>query len=113
MPITFSEGVVKGRIDLQNFRCSHINERARLFGLYPQKGTISVGADADICIWDADKDVTITQDILHHDTDYTPFEGLQVTGWPFITISRGKIVWENGKVKCEAGWGKFPCTRSI
>ena len=68
---------------------------------------VSVGADADICIWDADKDVTITQDILHHDTDYTPFEGLQVKGWPFITITRGKIVWENGKVKCEAGWGKF------
>ena len=107
MPITFSEGVVKGRIDLQTFVAVTSTNAARLFGLYPKKGTISVGADADICIWDAEKDVTITQDILHHDTDYTPFEGLQVTGWPFITISRGKIVWENGDVRCEAGWGNF------
>ena len=92
---------------MQPFVAVTSTNAARLFGLYPKKGTISVGADADICIWDAEKDVTITQDILHHDTDYTPFEGLQITGWPFITISRGKIVWENGDVRCEAGWGNF------
>ena len=107
MPITFSEGVSKGRIDLQTFVAQTSTNAARLFGLYPKKGTISVGADADICIWDAQKEVTITQDILHHDTDYTPYEGLQVQGWPAATITRGKLVWNDGVETCEPGWVKF------
>ncbi len=107
MPITFSEGVSKGRIDIQKFVALTSTNAARLFGLYPKKGTISVGADADICIWDPNREVTITQEILHHETDYTPYEGLEVVGWPAITISRGKIVWNEGDVYCEPGWGKF------
>ena len=99
--------VSKGRIDLQTFVAQTSTNAARLFGIYPKKGTISIGADADICIWDAEKEVTITQDILHHDTDYTPYEGLQVQGWPAATISRGKLVWNNGEEICEPGWGKF------
>jgi len=107
MPITFSEGVAKGRIDLQQFVALTSTNAAKLFGLYPKKGTIAVGADADICIWDAEREVTISQDILHHDTDYTPYEGLEVTGWPAVTISRGKVVWNDGDVHCEPGWGRF------
>ena len=107
MPITFSEGVAKGRIDLQTFVALTSTNAARLFGLYPKKGTISIGADADLCLWDATRSVTITQDILHHDTDYTPYEGLQVTGWPVVTVSRGKVVWNDGTVLCEPGWGRF------
>lgn len=107
MPIAFSEGVVKGRIDLQTFVAITSTNAAKLFGLYPQKGRIGIGADADIVIWDAEKEVTITQDMLHHDTDYTPYEGLAVTGWPAVTLSRGKVVWNDGAAECEAGWGKF------
>ncbi len=107
MPITFSEGVAKGRIDLETFVAVTSTNAARLFGLYPNKGVIAVGADADICIWDPDRQVTITQDILHHDTDYTPYEGLEVTGWPAVTISRGKVVWNEGEVSDEPGWGRF------
>jgi dihydropyrimidinase len=107
MPITFSEGVAKGRIDMQTFVALTSTNAAKLFGLYPKKGTIAVGADADICIWDAEREVTISQDILHHDTDYTPYEGLDVVGWPAVTISRGKVVWNDGDVHCEPGWGKF------
>ena len=107
MPITFSEGVTKGRIDLQTFVALTSTNAAKLFGLYPQKGTIAVGGDADICVWDAKREVTITQDVLHHDTDYTPYEGLEVTGWPAVTISRGKVVWNEGDVYCEPGWGRF------
>jgi dihydropyrimidinase len=107
MPIVFSEGVSKGRIDLQTFVALTSTNAAKLFGIYPQKGTVSIGADADLCIWDADKKVTITQEILHHDTDYTPYEGLEVQGWPETTISRGKVVWNQGEVMCEPGWGKF------
>lgn len=107
MPITFSEGVIKGRIDAETFVAITSTNAARLFGLYPRKGVIAVGADADICIWDQTRKVTITQDILHHDTDYTPYEGLEVTGWPAITISRGRVVWNDGNVSCEPGWGQF------
>ena len=107
MPITFSEGVTKGRIDLQTFVALTSTNAAKLFGLYPQKGTIAVGGDADICVWDATREVTITQDLLHHDTDYTPYEGLEVTGWPAVTISRGKVVWNGGDVYCEPGRGRF------
>jgi dihydropyrimidinase len=107
MPIAFSEGVVKGRIDPQQFVALTSTNAAKLFGIYPRKGTISIGADADICIWDAERKVTITQEMLHHDTDYTPYEGLEVTGWPAVTLTRGKVVWEDGQEMCEAGWGEF------
>ena len=107
MPILFHEGVVKGRIDLQEFVAITSTNAARLFGLHPQKGTISIGADADIVIWDAEKKITISQDILHHATDYTPYEGMEITGWPTATVARGSVVWKNGKDFCEPGFGKF------
>jgi dihydropyrimidinase len=107
MPIVFSKGVVEGRIDLQQFVAITSTNAAKLFGLHPKKGTIAVGADADIVIWDAERKVTITQDILHHDVDYTPYEGMDVVGWPAVTLSRGKVVWNEGEVTCEPGWGKF------
>jgi dihydropyrimidinase len=107
MPLVFSEGVVKRGLDLETFVAITSTNAAKLFGLYPKKGTVSVGADADICIWDPKREVTITQEMLHHDTDYTPYEGMQVTGWPAITIVRGKVVWNEGEVMCEPGWGRF------
>ena len=63
---------------------------AKMYGLHPKKGTIAVGADADIAIWDPDRKVTIRQEILHHGSDYTPYEGIEVTGWPVTTIVRGE-----------------------
>ena len=107
LPIVFSEGVVKGRIDAQQFVALTSTNAAKLFGVYPQKGTISIGADADICIWDAEKKVTITQEMLHHDTDYTPYEGMAVTGWPTTTISRGEVLWQDGAFKAAPGRGRF------
>lgn len=69
---------------------------AKLYGLYPKKGTIAIGSDADIVLWDPNMKKTISQDILHHGSDYTPWEGFKVTGWPVTTILRGKIIVENG-----------------
>ncbi len=110
LPILFSEGVSKGRIDLTRFVALTATNPARIYGLYPQKGTIAIGSDADIVIYDPECRVTITNDRLHHNVDYTPYEGLDVTGWPETTISRGTIVCMEGKVLAEAGRGRFlPC----
>src|SRR3974390_499422 len=76
--LLFSDGVGKGRIDLSRFVALTATNAAKLYGLYPRKGTIAVGADADLAIWDPDKDVTITQSILHDAMDYTPYEGKQI-----------------------------------
>ncbi len=107
LPILFHEGVTKGRIGLNQFVALAATNSARLFGLYPKKGTIAIGADADIVVWDAGKRVTITNDILHSAMDYTPYEGMEVTGWPMVTVSRGEVVFENGKVLGEPGRGRF------
>ena len=98
LPILFSEGVSKGRIPIERFVALTATNPAKLFGLYPRKGTIAVGADADITLWDPAREVTISQSLMHHDCDYTPFEGLDVTGWPVRTILRGRTIFEDGEV---------------
>ena len=81
-----------------------------MYGLYPRKGSIAIGADADIAIWDPEVEVTISQEIMHDNMDYTPYEGRKVTGWPIITISRGEVVWRDGEVLGKPGRGEFlPC----
>ncbi len=110
LPLLFSEGVRTGRLDLTKFVALASTTAAKLYGLYPRKGTIAVGADADIAIWDPEKSVTIRQADLHDAMDYTPYEGRRVTGWPVTTLSRGEIVWGDGEIKGKAGRGKFlPC----
>ncbi len=107
LPIMFSEGVSKGRIDACAFVRLTATNPARLFGLYPRKGTIAPGADADIVLWDASKTVTITNNLMQHIIDYTPYEGMQVTGWPVTTIRRGTVVMKDGLVQAEPGSGQF------
>jgi dihydropyrimidinase len=107
LPIVFSEGVAKGRIDLNMFVRLTASNPARLFGLYPRKGTIAPGADADIVLWDPDKRATITNALLQHVIDYTPYEGLEVSGWPVMTIRRGEVVMRDGAVQAEPGSGQF------
>ena len=69
-----------------------------MYGLYPRKGTIAVGSDADIVIWDDSREVTISNDMLHHNVDYTPYEGMRITGWPRTVLCRGAVVFEDGEV---------------
>jgi dihydropyrimidinase len=110
LPMLFSEGVGKGRITLNRFVDVAATKAAKLYGLYPRKGTIAVGSDADIAIWDPEKRVTISHDMLHDNMDYTPYEGREVTGWPVITLSRGETVWRDGEVVGAPGRGAFlPC----
>jgi len=107
MPILFSEGVGKGRISLQRFVELTSTNHAKLFGMYPAKGTIAIGSDADITLWDADRTVTMTQSLMHHGSDYTPYEGIEVTGWPVTTILRGKVIFDDGQAVVEKGFGQF------
>ena len=112
MPLLFSEGVLKGRIDVNQFVRMTSTNVAKLYGLYPRKGTIAIGADADLVIWDTDTPVTVTNDRLHHDCDYTPYEGMTLGAWPALTLSRGRPVWRDGELCVEAGHGEFlPCER--
>lgn len=97
MPILFSEGVGKGRIDLNRFVALTSTNHAKRYGLYPRKGTIAVGSDADLVLWDATRDVVITHSLLKDGCDYTPYEGLAVRGWPVRTLLRGVTVMKDAK----------------
>lgn len=107
LPILFSEGVSKGRIDLNRFVALSSTNHAKLYGLYPKKGTIAIGSDADIALWDPKKSVVISNDILHHGADYTPYEGLEVTGWPVRVMVRGKTVTDGNKLVAAKGLGTY------
>jgi dihydropyrimidinase len=107
LPILFSEGVTKGRIDLNRFVALTSTNHAKTYGLYPRKGTIAVGSDADIVFWDPRKAVTITHDLLHDGSDYTPYEGLEVVGWPALTMVRGRVVVDDGRLVGEKGYGAY------
>jgi dihydropyrimidinase len=107
LPILFSEGVSKSRITIQKFVELTATNHAKIYGLYPRKGSIGIGFDADITLWDVNRKETIRQDILHHGSDYTPWEGFEVTGWPVMTIARGEVVADNGKVVGRKGLGRI------
>lgn len=107
VPLIFSEGVMKGRIDIQKFVDVISTKPAKLFGIYPQKGEIALGSDADLVIINPNKKVVISNDILHQNVDYTPFEGMEVQGYPVLTISRGKVIVKDNNFIGEKGHGKF------
>lgn len=98
LPILFSEGYKKGRITLQQFVALSSTNHAKMYGLHPRKGTIAVGADADIAIWDPERRMRISQEIMHHGSDYTPYEGIEVTGWPVTMLLRGEVLVRDGKL---------------
>ncbi|MGC4409935.1 dihydropyrimidinase [Rhizobium rosettiformans] len=98
LPILFSEGVMKGRININRFVAVTSTNHAKLYGMYPQKGTIAIGSDADIALWDPRKQLTLTNEMLQHGADYTPYEGLAVTGWPVRLLVRGKTVMDQGSI---------------
>ena len=103
---------MKGRIDINHFVALASTNAARIYGLYPKKGTIAVGSDADIAIWDPDKQLTINAEMLHDNAGYTPYEGMQIQGWPTTVINRGRIVVADNELQVRRGSGEFqPCGR--
>ena len=107
LPLLFSEGVGGGRIDLNRFVALASTNAARLYGLYPRKGTIAIGSDADLAIWDPEREVTVTWDDLYDNVEYTPYEGRRIRGWPVTVLSRGRRVVDGGELLVERGSGEF------
>ena len=107
LPILFSEGVMKKRIDLARFAALSATNHAKTYGLYPRKGAIAIGSDADIVLWDPGITRRIAHADLHDGSDYTPYEGIEVTGWPVTTLLRGRTVVDRGKLVADKGAGAF------
>ncbi|MDQ6833604.1 MAG: amidohydrolase family protein [Chloroflexota bacterium] len=107
LPMLYSEGVRTGRISLARFVEVTSTNAAKLFGLYPRKGTIAVGSDADIAIFDPELTRTVTSDMLKSNADYSVYEGWSVTGWPILTLRRGEIVFRDDQVTGTPGSGQL------
>lgn len=107
LPMLYSEGVRKGRLTLARLVEVLAAAPARIAGMYPRKGVLAVGSDADVVIFDPNARRTIRAAELHSASDYDPYEGWEVTGWPEVVISRGEVAFERGKLHAEAGRGKF------
>lgn len=107
MPLLFSEGVRKGRLSLNQFVALTSTNAAKIYGLHPRKGTIAIGSDADIAIWDPNWERVISTTILHDNMDYTPYDGMEITGWPRTVINQGRVVVYNETLQVERGSGSF------
>lgn len=106
LPILFSEGVMKGRIDLPRFVALTSTNHAKTYGL-TRKGTIAVGMDADIAIWNPHEVRTIRHADLHDGADYTPYEGVEVRGWPTTVVLGGRVMVRDGRLEGEMGAGRY------
>lgn len=106
LPMLWSEGVTTGRISRQRFVAATSTNAAKLFGLFPRKGCIAPGADADIVIWDPVRSQAVRAADHQTNADYSPYEGWNVTGWPVTTISRGQVVYHQGVVQGASGRGQ-------
>ena len=104
MGITYTEGVVRRGMSLPRFAEVTSTNAARILGLYPRKGVIAPGSDADIVLIDPAVKKTLTRDDFHV-SDYSPWEGWPVEGWPTTTILRGNIIVENGQLSGKLGDG--------
>lgn len=107
LPLLFSEGVGAGRITLNEFVALGATNHARTYGLYPRKGTIAVGAEADIAVWNPERRMTLSATMLHDRVGYTPYEGRTVQGWPETVVSRGRMVVDDGQLRVERGSGRY------
>jgi dihydropyrimidinase len=106
LPLLYSEGVLAGRITLPKFVELTATNPAKAYGLHPRKGTIAIGSDADLVVWGEGEHVIRNAD-LHHDVDYTPYEGITLQAWPALTLAGGEVVWDGENFHPRAGRGRF------
>ncbi len=112
MSVLWHHGVGAGRLTPSEFVAVTSTNTARIFNIYPRKGAISPGSDADLVVWDPAKSRTISARTHHQNVDTNIYEGMKVTGNAAVTLSRGRVVWENDQLKTERGTGRYvdrPC----
>ncbi len=107
LPLMHHFGVNQGRISLNKLIEVLCHNPAKIFGMHPEKGALNIGTDADIVIFDPNKKVRLGADTLHMGSDYSPYEGIKVQGYPITTILRGNIIVENGQFLGQKGFGQF------
>ena len=107
MPVTYTKLVSTGRISLERFAAITSTNAAKILGMYPQKGAIAVGSDADIVLFDPNLNKKLTVADLHADSDYSIWEGFECRGYPVMTILRGKVIVEDGKLTGSASDGRW------
>ncbi len=107
LPVLWTEGVVKGRLTPQQFVAYTSTNPAKIFGLYPRKGTLAPGADADLAVWDPDLKVTYGVAVAQHRTDYNLYEGWELTGFPVQVYLRGHLIVREGEWLGRRGMGRF------
>ena len=107
LPLLYSEGVRAKRVTLEQMVALSSANPAKIFGLYPRKGLIAVGSDADVAIWDPNMEHTITDAEQLSNAKFSIFSGWKVTGMPIVTIRRGQVVYEGGKITAVAGSGQM------
>jgi dihydropyrimidinase len=109
LALLYSEGVLGGRITLEKFVELTATNPAKAYGLHPRKGTIAIGADADLVVWEHRTRVLRNAE-LHHAVDYTPYEGMTLAAWPALTLAGGELVWDGQRFHPRSGQGRFlPC----
>jgi dihydropyrimidinase len=107
MSVLWHHGVRTGKLTPSEFVAVTSTNTARIFNMYPKKGSLEVGADADVVIWDPNSTRTISKDTHHQNIDFNIFEGMEVTGGAAVTMSRGSVVWERGELKAVEGAGRY------
>lgn len=107
LPLLFDAIVSKGRYGVEQFVAWTATEPARMYGLDPKKGSIAIGADADICVWDPKRKTEIADAGVHDGAGYTPYTGRTITGWPVVVTRRGAVIVEDGKLNASPGSGRF------
>lgn len=107
LPLLFDAMVSKGRLGLAKFVELTATAPAKIYNLHPRKGSIAIGADADLVVWDPNRKVTLTSDLLHDLTGYTPYHGRVITGWPETTLRRGETIVRGGRLAAKPGSGAF------
>jgi dihydropyrimidinase len=108
LPVLLDQGVNQDRISVERVAEVTSYNTARIFGMYPRKGTIQVGSDADLTVIDLDLTKTVTPELLQSYSDYTIYDGWKLSGWPVMTIVRGRVIMEDGQIDQSAlGHGRF------
>jgi len=113
MSVIYTEGVAKGRISIHTFVGAFATNPARIFGLYPRKGTIAVGSDADLVLFDPRRRAVVDERRLHSRAGYDPFHGFELRAVPVLTMARGEVIAREGELASRAGRGRLLTRRRL